>query len=85
VGVAERRAGAEAPSRSGNEDLSHGQLLSISRTDERGEHAQGYVSGKRVIRLRKRPGSDRVGYGLNVPRTPRRRKHAYKGSCLVRA
>jgi hypothetical protein len=35
------------------------------------------------MRLRKRPGSDRVGYGLKVPRTPRRRKAAYRGSCLV--
>jgi hypothetical protein len=39
-------------------------------------HAQGYVSGKREMRLRKRPGSDRVGYGLKVPRIPRRRKVA---------
>jgi hypothetical protein len=49
-----------------------------------GMHAQGYISGKREMRLKKRPGSDRVGYGLKVPRTPSRRKVAYSGSCLVR-
>jgi hypothetical protein len=47
-----------------------------------GKHVQGYVSGKRAIRLRNRPGSERVGYGLKVPRIPSIRKVAYKGSCL---
>jgi hypothetical protein len=48
----------------------------------RGTYAQGYISGKRAMRLTKRPGSERVRYGLKIPRTPRRRKVAYKGSCL---
>lgn len=44
--------------------------------------AQGYISGKTDRALRKTPGSDNVGYALNVPRTPRRRKVAYSGSYL---
>ena len=32
--------------------------------------------------LMNRPGSDRVGYALNVARNPRRTKAAYSGSCL---
>lgn len=59
--------------------------LSISVGQTMGEtDAQGYVSGKRETRLKKRPGSDKVGYGLKVPRMPSRRKVAYSGSCLVR-
>ena len=74
--------GAKAQLRPGSEDLPHPPLSVSGQTGE--THAQGYISGKRGIRLRKRPGSDRVGYGLNVPRTPRSRKVAYSGSCLVR-
>ena len=32
--------------------------------------------------LMNKPGSERVGYGLNVARMPRRMKAAYRGSCL---
>jgi hypothetical protein len=44
--------------------------------------AQGNVSGKMEVMLRKRPGSARVGYDLKAPMMPVRRKRAYSGSCL---
>jgi hypothetical protein len=83
VGVIRMHVGAKALSLLGSEDLPHEQQFSTSEADIC-EHVRGYVSGKREIKLRKRPGSDRVGYGLKVPRMPRRRKLAYRGSCLVR-
>jgi hypothetical protein len=45
-------------------------------------NSQGYVSGNRAIMLKNRPGSERVGYALNVAKMPRRRKAAYRGSYL---
>ena len=83
MGGAERHVGAEAQLRPGSEDLPcpDDLLVLVGRRWE--AHAQGYISGKRGMRLRKRPGSDKVGYGLKVPRTPRSRKVAYNGSCLV--
>jgi hypothetical protein len=86
VGGAERHVGAEAQLRLGSEDLPRPDdlLVSVGRGDGRKTHVQGYISGKRGMRLRKSPGSDKVGYGLKVPRTPRSRKVAYSGSCLVR-
>ena len=44
--------------------------------------AQGKISGKMEVMLRKSPGSARVGYDLKVPMMPVRRKRAYSGSCL---
>jgi hypothetical protein len=83
VGGAERHVGAEAQLRPGSGDLPRTGHLLVSMGRGDGRNAQGYISGKRGMRLRKRPGSDRVGYGLKVPRTPRSRKVAYSGSCLV--
>ena len=83
MGVIERRVGAKVLLQPGSEDLATRKQKFSTSDAGRCEHARGYVSGKREIKLRKRPGSDRVGYGLNVPRIPRRRKLAYRGSCLV--
>jgi len=35
-----------------------------------------------VTMLKKRPGSESVGYGLKIPRIPNIMKVAYRGSCL---
>ena len=42
-----------------------------------------YISGKSAIMLRNRPGSERVGYALKMPRTPTSKNEAYRGSYLI--
>jgi hypothetical protein len=47
-----------------------------------GDGLHEYISGKTAIMLKKRPGSERVGYDLNNAKIPSKRKVAKSGSYL---
>jgi hypothetical protein len=54
----------------------------MMRWTEEMRDVHGYISGNREIMLINNPGSESVGYGLNVAKMPRRMNVAYSGSCL---